>query len=210
MEPEFWHAKWSANQIGFHEAEGNALMGAHFGALHLPDGARVFVPLCGKTRDIGRLMAMGFRVAGAELSEMAVRQLFEDLGVDPQIVDGGPLTLFRAEDIDIFVGDFFALTTEILGPVDAVYDRAAMVALPAVMRANYPGHLMAVTDTAPQLLLTYEYDQSKLDGPPFSVTAEEVEREYGPHYAVTRLEAVAERFKNTVDATETVWLLTPR
>lgn len=210
MHPEFWHAKWANNQIGFHEKDGNALMAAYFDTLELAPGARVFVPLCGKTRDIGRLMDKGFRVLGVELSELAVRELFRDLAIGPDVVPVGEHMLYRADGIDIFVGDYFALTAKALGPVDAVYDRAAMVALPPVMRGGYPAHLMALTETAPQLLLTYEYDQSKLDGPPFSVSPAEVEEQYGPFYALTRLEDVPGEFRGAVAATETVWRLQPR
>lgn len=212
MEPDFWHERWARNQIGFHEAEGNALMAKHFGALGLKAGARVFVPLCGKTRDIGRLRAQGFRVAGAELSETAVRQLFAEMEVVPSVAPTGPVTRFNAPGIDIFVGDIFDLTPDVLGPVEAVYDRAALVALPAPMRDRYTKHLTALTRAAPQLLLTFEYDQSRMNGPPFSVTAAEVERQYAAGYAIQELARVdlPNGMRGEIPAAESVWLLQPR
>jgi len=209
MEHGFWHERWKLNQIGFHEGEANALMTAHIGALDLASGARVFLPLCGKTRDIAWLLDRGYRVAGAELSELAVRQLFAELGVEPEITAQGALRRFAAEDIDVLVGDIFDVTAEILGPVDAVYDRAALVALPADLRPRYAAHLHAIALGAPQLLICFEYDQSVMAGPPFSVDPAEVERVHGGRYALERLATVPVEggLKGKCPATETVWRL---
>src|SRR6185503_16992975 len=151
--------KWERNEIGFHNAEAHPLLVAHFGALSLPKGSRVFLPLCGKTRDIDWLLASGYRVAGAELSPIAVEQLFAELGTVPEVAEIGQLRRYSADGSDIFAGDIFALSRDVLGPVDAVYDRAALVALPKDMRGNYAAHLAEVTGRAPQLLISFDYDQ---------------------------------------------------
>ena len=196
MQPEFWHDRWARHQIGFHEAAVNPLLVEHFPALgKLRPGSRVFVPLCGKTLDIDWLLARGHQVIGVELSEVAVRELHERIG-DP-------------EGLDVIVGDLFELTAERLGPIDAVYDRAALIALPAEMRTRYVAHLKAITRNAPQLLITLAYDQSAADGPPFSVTDEEVR----VHYDDFKCERLAMRHstvKGSVPAVETVWRLRPR
>ncbi len=209
MEPGFWRERWRSNEIGFHQGEANALLVDHLDGLSLRDGARLFLPLCGKTRDIAWLMSRGFRVAGAELSQIAVDQLFQELGIEPRTADAGRLTRHSAPGIDIFVGDIFDLTLPALGRLDAVYDRAALVALPAEMRNRYTAHLMDITDKAPQFLLCYEYDQTELDGPPFSISREEVHRHYGDHYDVTQVKSidVAGGLKGKVAAAETAWLL---
>ena len=210
MDKDFWHDRWQTNRIGFHEGRPNALLVEYFPALGVPPRGRVFVPLCGKTRDIGWLMAQGCRVAGAELSELAIRQLFEELGVEPEVADLGELKRYSAPGIDIFVGDIFALPPTLLGPVDAVFDRAAFVALPPDMRARYAPHIATLTGTAPQLLICFEYDQSKFDGPPFSISEAEVERCYGERYELVRLaELDAAGGMRGTAATETVWLLKP-
>ncbi|MDQ0348196.1 thiopurine S-methyltransferase [Ancylobacter vacuolatus] len=188
MDPDFWHKKWEANEIAFHEGEANALLVRHFHALGLAPGARVFVPLCGKSHDLHWLLAHGFEVTGAELSRLAVEQLFTELGVTPEITEIGPLERFAAEGITVFVGDIFDLTHEVLGPVDAIYDRAALVALPEAMRARYAGHLVHLTHSARQLLITFDYDQSLTVGPPFAVHEHEVRRLYGAAYHPTLLE----------------------
>lgn len=188
MDPDFWHKKWEANEIAFHESEAHPLLVRHFSALGLAPGARVFVPLCGKSRDMNWLLGHGYEVAGAELSRLAVEQLFSELGVTPEITEIGPLERFAAEGITIYVGDIFDLTRDVLGPVDAVYDRAALVALPEAMRARYAGHLVHLTHSARQLLITFDYDPLLTVGPPFSVNEHEVRRHYGAAYHVTLLE----------------------
>jgi thiopurine S-methyltransferase len=188
MDPDFWHDRWQRGQIGFHQPQVNGFLERHIGALGIKPGARIFLPLCGKTRDIGWLLAQGYRVAGAELSDIAIRDLFADLGVTPDTTPAGALKRHSAPGIDIFEGDIFALTPETLGPVDAVFDRAALVALPPAMRARYASHMATLTARAPQLLVTFDYDQSLTEGPPFSVSDDEVARLYGPTHTVTLLD----------------------
>jgi thiopurine S-methyltransferase len=209
MEAGFWHRKWENNDIGFHEGAPNALLVQYFAELGLAPGSRVFLPLCGKTRDIAWLLASGYRVAGAELSEMAVRQWFAENGVEPAVRELGELKHYSAQDVDIFAGDIFRLTSAALGAVDAIYDRAAMVALPAATRERYAAHLRALTGAAPQLLVCYEYDQSVMDGPPFSVDDGEVRRHYGDAYELVLRERreVPGGLKGKCAARENVWLL---
>ncbi|MCL4165555.1 UNVERIFIED_CONTAM: hypothetical protein GTU68_005190, partial [Idotea baltica] len=169
MEADFWHERWSNNEIGFHENEVNPLLVDHINDLNLAEDSRIFLPLCGKTRDIAWLHSQGYKVVGIELSEHAVKQLFQDLGQTPEITQIGELSLYSIEDIEIYVGDFFNLSKEQLGKIDAVYDRASLIALPDTMRGQYAKHLVAITANVPQLLITLEYDQSALNGPPFSI-----------------------------------------
>jgi len=182
MEHAFWHERWELGQIGFHQPQVNRFLRDHAAAVGIVPGTRVFLPLCGKTRDIGWLLAQGIRVAGAELSPIAVADLFADLDVSPTIRGGH----HAAPGIDIFCGDIFALDAATLGPVDATFDRAALVALPPAMRRAYAVHLTALTARAPHLLVTFEYDQTLTHGPPFSVLPDEVRALY-PAYTVTEL-----------------------
>lgn len=209
MDAEFWLKRWEANETAFHQSVANPLLVEHFPALQLGKGARLFVPLCGRTRDIAWLLARGHEVAGAELSELAIGQLFEDLGVAPRIDDLGSLKRYSATGVTIFAGDIFALSRDMLGPVDAVFDRAALVALPEEMRARYARHLVDLTAGAPQLLISYEYDQALSHGPPFSVVPEEVLRLYDGRFEVRSLALVEVEggLRGTVPAREHVWLL---
>lgn len=209
MNASFWHQKWEQGDIAFHESEVNTLLIKHCKKLNLSKGSRVFLPLCGKTRDIAWMLACGYQVVGAELSKLAINKLFEDLGVAPEISVLGELALYRAKNIDIFVGNIFDVFAESLGLVDAVYDRAALVAIPANMRDQYTSHLMNITDAAPQLLITYEYNQQSMDGPPFSINEEELKHHYAGAYQVKPVESkeVAGGLKGKVTSNETVWLL---
>jgi len=209
MDASFWHQRWEKNEIAFHQSKANPLLVEYFHRLSLTKGSRIFVPLCGKTLDISWLLSNGYRVAGAELSKIAVEQLFMDLGVQPTISAVGEVDQWSTKDIDIFVGDIFALSRKILGPVDGVYDRAALVAFPEEMRNRYTAHLTEITDKAPQLLICYDYDQRLMEGPPFSVSNEEVKRYYTVNYDVTLIAStdVSGGLKGKCAAKENVWLL---
>ena len=153
MEPSFWHQRWEKNEIAFHESKANPILVKHFNQLSLAKGSRVFVPLCGKTLDISWLLSNGYRVAGAELSQIAIEQLFIELGLQPEISTVGEVEQWSARNLDLFVGDIFAVSRKLLGPVDAIYDRAALVAFPEEMRNRYAVHLTVITGKAPQLLV---------------------------------------------------------
>lgn len=210
MDPEFWHARWEADEIGFHEGETNSLLKTYLPRLALVPDSRVFVPLCGKTRDIDWLRQQGHRVVGAELNQGAVEALFAEMDIVPEIQPVGELNYYRASGLDIFQGDVFALDQATLGPVDAVYDRAALVALPEALRCRYLDHLRAITNSAPKLLITFAYDQNQMDGPPFSIPEASVTKYYSDHYRVTLLESrtVTGGLKGQVEACESIWLLT--
>lgn len=212
MDADFWHRKWANDDIGFHEGAVNPLLVRHSPALSLAEGARVFLPLCGKTLDIHWLLGNGYRVVGAELSRLAVEQLFAELGAEPTVSRCGPVEHHGAPGLDIFVGDIFEVSAQLLGQVDAIYDRAALVALPEDMRRRYTAHLTTITAGAPQLLVCFEYDQSLMAGPPFSIAGEEVIRHYRQAYEVTLLDRVdiPGGFKGKLPATEAVWLLERR
>jgi thiopurine S-methyltransferase len=218
MQHEFWHDRWESNQIGFHLPEANPLLVKHLTALNLKStsnpntSARIFLPLCGKTLDIAWLLAQGHRVIGAELSQIAIENLFSDLKLTPTITTHDDFTHYSAPNIDIFVGDIFNMTPALLGQIDLIYDRAALVALPEDMRKRYTKHLLTLTDRAtPQLLICFEYDQNLHGGPPFSVNAAVVKLYYQSVYDIHLLERVTmvDGLKGKYPATEHVWLLTP-
>ena len=213
MEHSFWHDRWATNQIGFHQPAANPLLVTHCAALALPSAGRVLLPLCGKTLDIAWLLAAGYQVVGVELSELAVQQLFAELGATPCIqVLNDALQRYETDNLTVFVGDIFALNREQLGPVDAIYDRAALVALPATLRSRYASHLTAISAGARQLLISFDYEQSQLPGPPFAVLAEELSELYGRHYELQALarQPLAGGLKGQCPADEVVWLLQPR
>jgi thiopurine S-methyltransferase len=211
MHHDFWHERWQNQQIGFHLPEANPLLVKHLPSLQLKQGARIFLPLCGKTLDIAWLLAQGYRVVGAELSKVAIEDLFNDLNLTPTITNLGEITYYSATNIELLVGDIFKVTPAMLGKIDAVYDRAALVALPDDMRKSYSTHLMALTNHAPQLLICFEYEQSLHAGPPFSICADEVKQHYQTAYDLNLLasEVMPDGLKGKYPTTEQVWWLKP-
>jgi thiopurine S-methyltransferase len=212
MDINFWHQKWERGEIGFHQSQPNPLLVKHFERLNLGQGSRIWLPLCGMTIDISWLLSQGCHIVGVELSQLAIEQLFESLQIEPQITPMGHFLHYRAPAIAIFVGNLFDLSAEHLGRVDAIYDRAALVALPATTRQSYATHLTHLSNAAPQLVITYEYDQSQMAGPPFSVPQPIIEQLYNSTYQVQRVEqtTVAGKLKGQVASTESAWLLHPK
>ena len=212
MQADFWHQKWQKNEIGFHLPEANPLLVKYFSKLQLKPNARIFLPLCGKTLDIAWLLAQGYRVAGVELSAIAIEDLFKNLNLTPNIQTLGEISHYSAANIDMFVGDIFKVSPANIGVVDAIYDRAALVALPIEMRQSYTAHLQTLTSLAPQLLICFEYDQTLHAGPPFSISANEVKQHYQTSYDVTLIggEPLIGGIKGQYPAMVNVWWLKPK
>lgn len=207
MHREFWLGLWKRGRVPFHWPVANPLLVAHAAALRLAPGARVFVPLCGRSVDVGWLRARGFRVVGVELSELAVGQLFDTLGEAPGIADFGAVRRYAARDVEVFAGDVFDLTAEVLGQVDAVYDRAALIALPSAVRPRYAAHVVALAGPVPQLLVGMESERAgQADGPPFVVTGDEIARLYT---ATHRPRLLARTEPDEYGELDAVWLLDP-
>ncbi|MFL7965724.1 thiopurine S-methyltransferase [Pseudomonas kielensis] len=190
MEPEFWHKRWSSNQIGFHLPEVNPYLQHFWPQLGLERGSRVLVPLCGKSLDLLWLAHQGYSVLGVELSEKATTDFFLEHQLEPSVSEEGVFKVFRAADIEIRCGDFFALDQEDVADCTALYDRAALIALPAPMRERYAAHLQRILPNGVGLLITLDYNQDEMPGPPFSVGNDEVQRLLGDAW---RLEILQEQ-----------------
>ena len=170
---EDWLSRWEQGRTGWHEASGSAALRQHWP--QLPAGKRVLVPLCGKTKDLVWLEARGLSVVGIELSRLAVEAFFAESGLSYSLIPDGPLKQYRCNerDISIFCGDYFAFDGE---PCDALFDRGALVALPANRRALYARHTDGLLHAnATRLVVTLEYDQARADGPPYAVDSAEID-----------------------------------
>lgn len=191
MDAEFWQARWTRSEIGFHQAEVNPYLQRYWSSLMLTQGARVLVPLCGKSQDMAWLAGQGFQVIGVELAQRAVEDFFAEHKLQPQITEVDALSLYQAGSVAIYCGDFFALNERHLGDCVGLYDRAALIALPEPMRERYVAHLAQVLPSGCQgLLVTLDYDLAKMDGPPFAVTDAEVQRQFSPAWDVQPLACV--------------------
>lgn len=177
MNPDFWKARWSEGRIGFHEGKPNAFLQKFAGKLG--EKRRVLVPLCGKTEDLAWLAGQGHQVVGVELVREAVEAFFDEHQLSPRISRHGALERFEAEGLELFVGDFFALTSKEAGSIDAVYDRAAIIALPPELRGKYVRQVRSLVQPgATGLVITLEYPQEERAGPPFSVPESELRKHY--------------------------------
>ena len=190
MDPQFWLERWDNNQIGFHQDEINTHLQRFWPRLELPARAQVFVPLAGKTLDLLWLAGQGHRVTGVELSERAVRDFFEENGLTPEIREEDEFRVWQADEIRLIQGDYFDLVPADLGQVDAVFDRASLIALPPAMRPDYARQLCQLAPASPVLLVTLDYEQNEMDGPPFAVGAAEIERLYGASHDIQPLDSL--------------------
>lgn len=223
MKAEFWQARWMEGRIGFHKSAVNPLLTKYFDKLKLEKGSRVLVPLAGKSVDMAWLAQQGYEVVGIELIESAVEQFFAEQGIMATVTqpcDNDDIRCYQAElagqTLTLWVADIFALTAKDIGRIDAVYDRAALIALPENTRRQYSEQIVKLSSNdnkkaAAQLLITIHYDQSQKDGPPFSISAEQVQQYYSSHYKITELEDKPSTLNanSELAVTEHVWLLTP-
>lgn len=188
MHEEFWHARWSSNEIGFHLNEVNPYLLSYWATLGLPAGSRVLVPLCGKSLDLRWLLAQGYRVLGIELSRKAVEDFFSEQALEHTVTEHGDFLCFQAGTLEIWCGDFFALTAAAVADCRALYDRAAMIALPLETRERYAARLTELLAAGCQgLLITLEYLQDQMAGPPFAVAQTEVHKSLSAHWDVEPL-----------------------
>ncbi|MDT8387199.1 MAG: thiopurine S-methyltransferase [Thiogranum sp.] len=187
MEKTFWLERWEQNLVGFHQPDINPHLKEYWQTLSVKPGTEVLVPLCGKSQDMRWLAEQGCRVLGVELSERAVTDFFRENDYDFDLVSGGAFKVYSNDVITLLCGDFFALQPAQVDQVRAVYDRASLIALPPPMRADFARHLSALLPDAVMLLLTMEYPQEQMSGPPFSVSEREVRELFEPDWSVTLL-----------------------
>ncbi|MEO0461516.1 MAG: thiopurine S-methyltransferase [Pseudomonadota bacterium] len=212
MDESFWQARWRKNKIAFHEPQAHEFLREHFTALDLSKGATVFVPLCGKTLDIDWLLAKCLHVIGIEFNQSAIEEVFRRLNLTPKISQHGKLIKYEAGELALFQGDFFELSADQLGKVHAIYDRAALVALPEETRQRYAQHLADIAGAAPQLVISYSYDQTQTEGPPFSVPTPVLRKLYLDHYSCLSLDRrqIEGPLATRCSGEESILLLVPR
>jgi thiopurine S-methyltransferase len=192
VERDFWLERWRLNQIGFHQADYNQRLRRYWSVLDVPSDARVFVPLCGKSRDMWWLAERGHPVVGTELVPAAVEAFFAEAPAPHERRQVGRFVAYEGNGVRILCGDFFDLGADHVADVRGAFDRGALVALPPPMRRRYVDHALDILPVgAAILLLTLEYDQTRADGPPFAVHGDEVDALYGARCSVDLLDRTA-------------------
>jgi thiopurine S-methyltransferase len=176
---QFWRTLWDEGRLPFHKEEVNEDLVCFFPQLNMATNSRVLVPLCGKSMDMIWLVQQGYKVIGIELVEKAVHEFAAEHAIDFEKECLGKITRYFTDSLEILVADIFTMNKALIAPVDAIYDRGALVALPGKLRPNYANICRDwLKPNASILLKTLEYDQSLMEGPPYSVSAEEVEQLY--------------------------------
>ncbi len=189
MDRGFWLQRWQQGQIGFHRQSPHPALERYHSHWQAAAGETVFVPLCGKSQDLRWLAGQGHEVIGVELSELATRAFFEEQGLSFQETSTAPFLLRESRHIHLYTGDYFALEPGTLAGCRLIYDRAAMIALPPEMRREYVRQLFRLFPGSLRLLLvTMEYPQAQMQGPPFAVLEDEVRARFEPRCRVTHLE----------------------
>lgn len=243
MTPEFWQEKWQTHKIGFNQSKPNPLLIKYLPILNLKEGSSILVPLCGKSIDMLWLASQRFEVKGIELVETAVQEFFQENEIrfsitqhpkNPEIkiyeglysLNGIHSTEGPSSRITIWVADIFQLTAEDIGPVDAIYDRAALVALPegnseedadTSLRVRYTQQLIKLAPNAEQLLLSFglsgvaDSEYAKYSGPPFMIANAKIYDYYQQAYQITLLESYETQRVNAEGHPwlNIVWQLTP-
>jgi len=189
MDRDFWLARWREGRIAFHESTPNVFL-TTYAALLGPPPRRIFVPLCGKARDLAYLASLGHEVIGVELSSIAAEAFFTESAVTPESAQRGPFASLTAGSVTILVGDVFDADATTLGHIDAVYDRAAIVALEPAVQERYARHIVSLLPPdGPILLVTFDYDTSKMKGPPFAVPPDRVQELFGARCNIEKLDS---------------------
>jgi thiopurine S-methyltransferase len=184
-----WVARWREGRIQFHVDKVNPVLGRYVDRLLPEEFGCVLVPLCGKSLDLGWLVGRGYEVVGVELVEKAVEDLFSEIGGNPNISSQGKFQSWQGNGLQVLVADLFELDANVIGKFDAIWDRAALVALRPSDRDHYARNLQEFLRPNGRILLsTISFDPSKMEGPPFSVSANEVRRHFGNSLTVEKLE----------------------
>ena len=188
MNTEFWLEIWEKNKIGFHQQEINSHLKSYWQHLNATKNCRVLVPLCGKTRDMLWLCGQGHRVLGVEISPLAVRDFFTENSLNPKIVQQDSFCRWEADGLVILQGDFFNINLDQVQDIACVFDRASLVALPVELRQQYVQHLKNILpDNVKTLLVTFDYEQKEMNGPPFSVSENEIRDLYQDDHEIILL-----------------------
>ena len=189
MELDDWSSRWRAGRIAFNQPSVSDFLELYADRVWGQGPQRVLVPLCGKSLDMVYLAERGAEVVGVEFVEQGVREFFAERGLEPER-EAGPPPRFRAGPYTLFAADFFTVGAEQAGPVDAVLDRAALVALDPPTRVRYAAHLRALLPAgATILLISLDYDQSEMEGPPFAVGEAEVGELFRDGFSVEQLDS---------------------
>jgi thiopurine S-methyltransferase len=213
MDKDYWRSRWEEDDIKFHQIEVNSCLHKYYPLLELKPDDTVLVPLCGKSQDMLWLQQQQLHVVGAELSEKACRDFFKENDLKCSVKQQGDFTVYQANHIQLFSGDFFELQKNQVGSIKAVYDRAAMIALPLDYRQRYVDKIIELTDAGAKILLISLESRHQPQTPPFVINESEIFGYYQKYFKIQVLEKIPERTPHLIakgydDMHSMVYLLT--
>lgn len=185
-----WHEMWKNNNTPFHKDETNPLLIENWEKFNVPLDKTIFVPLCGKSLDMLWFAQQGYKVIGAELSEIAAEQFFTENKIKFEITNESSVKVYKSERIKIIVGDIFELKKDLFdSSAIFIYDRAALIALDVNTRKRYCEKLKELSDGHLKMfLLTLDMKIPEHIGPPYFVPTPEVKQ----HFTEAAVEIVFE------------------
>lgn len=202
-----WRQRWQEGRIGFHLSQAHPALTHYWPTLGVTSGAKVLVPLCGKSLDMRWLAEQGHPVLGVELAPEGVEQFLAQRNAGVSRYRQAGFDVSRQGNIELWCGDFFHLHIQQAAEVEAFYDRASLIALPPATRERYAFHLAQLVPPGAQGLLVSITHNEGNAGPPFSVPGSEIERLMEANFRVERLESSVE---DEQGRSEAVWALERR
>ncbi|RBI65360.1 thiopurine S-methyltransferase [Vreelandella sulfidaeris] len=202
-----WRKRWQEGRIGFHLQQTHPALQRHWGSLGVTDRTKVLVPLCGKSLDMRWLADQGHPVLGIEFAPEAIEQFLAQRSTPVSRYRQAGFTISRQGNVELWCGDFFHLHIQHAAEIGAFYDRASLIALPPATRQRYAFHLaQLVPPGAKGLLISLAHDEGDA-GPPYSVTADELDNLFSANFALTFLEEGSPDERGYI---ESVWALERR
>lgn len=185
MEISYWHSRWENDKTGWHMDYVYPPLKRIWPQLSIESEAHVLVPLCGKNLDIHWLIDQGCTVTGVDISQKALEHIMKNHSESFTEDSSHGFTIYRSKSLALWQGDFIKLPTDKVPPADLIYDTKAIIALPAEMRSDYAKKLLSLTHSKTQILIqTLQYEQSEMNGPPFSVDEQELKHLLGNRFTL--------------------------
>lgn len=201
---EDWSNRWREGRAGWNLDGVHKMLAKHFEkVVNGRTDLKIFVPLCGKAKDMKWMFDQGHRIVGVEYDEQVVRELFVENGLElDKVKEMGGLKLFSSLDgrFKVYQGDFFLFKSEYESePMNGIWDRGSLVAVNVADREKYASIILSVMAPDCRYLLdTLEYDVSEYVGVPHCVTDQDIHGLYHSKCDIERLErrdALVERWK---------------
>lgn len=189
---KFWIENcWSQGRTPWHLTKPHDFLIKHLHRLlngRKVSDCNILVPLCGKSVDLIWLKDQGFKqIIGVEGVRTAIQDFSSESGISLKetVLQGMDIPSFESEDgrLKIILTDFFKLDhPSVNASVDCVWDRGSLVAILPEHRPQYTAsiqRLLRKESSWRYLAAITEYDKSHMEGPPHSITHEELKGIFG-------------------------------